>query len=407
MVLVRTDGELLAAVADGDRAALRELHDRHAPWVLARLRRRCADPDVAAEAVQDTFVAVWKAAAKWDGRGEPAAWIWGIAIRRLIGVLRTRGRWTPVAEASRAPARGGPGHRRRGAGPHRHRARRTGRGDGRALARAARRAAGHGARRPHHARGRAPARHPGGHRQDPRHARSNRAPRSTGMNTTWHAPSDTLARFARRPESLDEVTASSIEQHLIGCPECRAAVAGAADPMLLRHSWDEVADVIDRPAHTLTERVLERVRHAERSGPGHRRHARDATGLAGHRDGARRRGRAGRPRARRRLAVPRRRTAPPARIGAARVAPHGGAGRRGRRRHAGVRCAAGDPPHLGHPRPDLRRAGRRRDRLCRISTKALAGSSPASRSAPPPHPRRPTSGPSCPSPRWPPRGSRS
>jgi len=103
MVPVRTDGELLAAVAEGDRAALHELHDRHAPWVLSRLRRRCADPDVAAEAVQDTFVAVWKAAAKWDGRGEPAAWIWGIAIRRLIGVLRTRDRWSPVAEANRSP----------------------------------------------------------------------------------------------------------------------------------------------------------------------------------------------------------------------------------------------------------------------------------------------------------------
>lgn len=104
MVAVRTDGELLAAVADGDRSALAELHDRHAPWVLSRLRRRCADPDVAAEAVQDTFVAIWKAAARWDGRGEPAAWIWGIAIRRLIGVLRTRGRWTPVAEAARSAA---------------------------------------------------------------------------------------------------------------------------------------------------------------------------------------------------------------------------------------------------------------------------------------------------------------
>ncbi len=101
MVSVRTDGDLLAAVADGDRAALRELHDRHAPWLSARLRRRCADPDVAAEAVQDTFVAVWSSAGRWDGRGEPAAWMWGIAIRRLIGVLRKRDRWTPVVDAAR------------------------------------------------------------------------------------------------------------------------------------------------------------------------------------------------------------------------------------------------------------------------------------------------------------------
>lgn len=99
MVVVRTDAELLAAIADGDRGALRELHDRHQPWLAARLRRRCADPDVAAEALQDTFVAVWRSAGRWNGQGEPAAWIWGIAIRRLIGVLRSRGRWAPVVEA--------------------------------------------------------------------------------------------------------------------------------------------------------------------------------------------------------------------------------------------------------------------------------------------------------------------
>ena len=89
----RDDAELMAAIAAGDRGALRELHDRHVPWVAARLRRRCGDPDVVAEAVQDTFVAVWRGASRWDGRGEPAAWLWGIAIRRLIGSLRTRERW--------------------------------------------------------------------------------------------------------------------------------------------------------------------------------------------------------------------------------------------------------------------------------------------------------------------------
>ena len=98
----RSDAELLAAVAAGDRAALRELHRRHAPWVLARLRRRCGDDDVVVEAVQDTFVAVWRSAARWDGRGQPAAWIWGIAIRRLIGVLRHRARWAPVADPDAA-----------------------------------------------------------------------------------------------------------------------------------------------------------------------------------------------------------------------------------------------------------------------------------------------------------------
>jgi RNA polymerase sigma-70 factor (ECF subfamily) len=94
----QTDEELLAAVAGGDRGALRLLHDRHAPWITSRLRRRCADGDMVLEAVQDTFVAVWKSAGRWDGRGDAAAWLWGIAIRRLIGVTRSRHRWAPAAE---------------------------------------------------------------------------------------------------------------------------------------------------------------------------------------------------------------------------------------------------------------------------------------------------------------------
>ncbi len=82
------DVELLALVAGGDRAALRSLYERHAPWLVARLGRRCADRQVVAEVAQDTFVAVWRAAPRYDGRGEVAAWIWGIGIRQLIGQLR-------------------------------------------------------------------------------------------------------------------------------------------------------------------------------------------------------------------------------------------------------------------------------------------------------------------------------
>ena len=82
------DRELLAAVVDGDRRALRRLYERHAPWLTLRLQRRCADPDRVDDAVQDTFLAVWRSARRWDGSGEVGAWIWGIAIRRLIDSLR-------------------------------------------------------------------------------------------------------------------------------------------------------------------------------------------------------------------------------------------------------------------------------------------------------------------------------
>ncbi|MEO8477731.1 MAG: RNA polymerase sigma factor [Actinomycetota bacterium] len=85
-----TDQELIVAVGEADAAALRALYDRHGTWLTIRLARRCADPATVEEVVQDTFLAVWQGAARYRGEGEVAAWIWGIAIRRLIDRLRTR-----------------------------------------------------------------------------------------------------------------------------------------------------------------------------------------------------------------------------------------------------------------------------------------------------------------------------
>jgi RNA polymerase sigma-70 factor (ECF subfamily) len=86
---VSTDEELLGAIAGGDRSALRTLYERHAPWLLIRLRRRCGDAELVEEVIQDTFVALWRKPASYAGRGEVAAWVWGIAIRRLIDRLRS------------------------------------------------------------------------------------------------------------------------------------------------------------------------------------------------------------------------------------------------------------------------------------------------------------------------------
>ena len=86
----RSDPDLLRALAADDRSALAELYRRHSAWLLCRLARRCADPDLVDQALQDTFVAVWRKPASYKGSGEVAAWMWGIAIRRLIDQLRRR-----------------------------------------------------------------------------------------------------------------------------------------------------------------------------------------------------------------------------------------------------------------------------------------------------------------------------
>jgi RNA polymerase sigma-70 factor (ECF subfamily) len=91
-----TDRQLLVAILEGERSALATLYGRHGPWLLVRLSRRCSDRDIVEEAIQDTFVAVWRHARSYSGRGEVAAWIWGIAIRRLIDGLRRAGKRQPL-----------------------------------------------------------------------------------------------------------------------------------------------------------------------------------------------------------------------------------------------------------------------------------------------------------------------
>ncbi|MET9829129.1 RNA polymerase sigma factor [Streptomyces sp. NPDC006385] len=86
-----SDAALLRAVAGGDSAAMAVLYDRHAGWLHARLSRRCADPEVVREVLQDTFVTVWRSADAH--RGEQAGgWLWTIAARRLVDALRVRER---------------------------------------------------------------------------------------------------------------------------------------------------------------------------------------------------------------------------------------------------------------------------------------------------------------------------
>lgn len=64
------------------------MYDRHAGWLTVRLSRRCATPDVVDQAVQDTFLALWRDAGAYRGGGDVAAYVWGIGVRRLIDAIR-------------------------------------------------------------------------------------------------------------------------------------------------------------------------------------------------------------------------------------------------------------------------------------------------------------------------------
>lgn len=90
------DEALLARITRADRSALEQLYRRNAPWLTSRLQTRCSDPDLVDIAIQDTFVAVWRKPGSYRGHGAVAAWLWGIAVRRLIDQLR-KSRPVPVA----------------------------------------------------------------------------------------------------------------------------------------------------------------------------------------------------------------------------------------------------------------------------------------------------------------------
>jgi RNA polymerase sigma-70 factor (ECF subfamily) len=85
------DDALITAVAGGDDIALRELFTRHAPWLAARLRTVLPAAEVE-DVLQETFLAVWRGAARYRPElGSVGGWTWGIARRQAALWLRRRG----------------------------------------------------------------------------------------------------------------------------------------------------------------------------------------------------------------------------------------------------------------------------------------------------------------------------
>jgi RNA polymerase sigma-70 factor, ECF subfamily len=82
------DAALLRDVAAGDELALAALYDRHSGWLLLRLSRRCGSADTVDQALQDTFLALWRQASRYRGDGSVTAFIWGIGVRKLIDAIR-------------------------------------------------------------------------------------------------------------------------------------------------------------------------------------------------------------------------------------------------------------------------------------------------------------------------------
>ncbi|HET7539063.1 MAG TPA: sigma-70 family RNA polymerase sigma factor [Polyangiaceae bacterium] len=108
-----SDPELLAGMARGDRAALAELYERHAPGLCALARQILGQRAEAEDILHDVFLEVWRHAADYsEARGSVWAWL---AVRTRSRALDRR-RSAPLKrrvelealEASLCDARQGP-----------------------------------------------------------------------------------------------------------------------------------------------------------------------------------------------------------------------------------------------------------------------------------------------------------
>src|SRR5215468_8856054 len=105
-VTAKDEEHLLHRIARGDRGAFDELYRRTSPWLAVRLRRRCADDELVAEVMQETYLAVWRAASAFAGAsagGSAVGWLWTIAARRLVDALRRQAREARVPLSARVP----------------------------------------------------------------------------------------------------------------------------------------------------------------------------------------------------------------------------------------------------------------------------------------------------------------
>jgi len=89
----RQDAQLMAAVAKGNRKALAELYQRRAPVIYSLLTRMLGNKTEAQDAMQETFLAIWKRAHAFDPvRSSPLSWMVMIARGKAIDLLRSRSR---------------------------------------------------------------------------------------------------------------------------------------------------------------------------------------------------------------------------------------------------------------------------------------------------------------------------
>jgi RNA polymerase sigma-70 factor (ECF subfamily) len=84
------DTQLLARVGQRDRQAFSQLYNRYAAILYSTILRVVTHPDDASEVLQDVFLQIWQAAARYDpALDKPFSWALDLARHRAIERLRS------------------------------------------------------------------------------------------------------------------------------------------------------------------------------------------------------------------------------------------------------------------------------------------------------------------------------
>ena len=84
-----SDHGLLALVGRGDREAFARLYDMYGAAAYSLAARIVRDRELAADVVQNVFLAVWTGATQFDpGRGQPSTWIMTMTHHKAVDMVR-------------------------------------------------------------------------------------------------------------------------------------------------------------------------------------------------------------------------------------------------------------------------------------------------------------------------------
>jgi RNA polymerase sigma-70 factor (ECF subfamily) len=86
------DAELMLRVRRGDRAAFRELVERHQRGVIQTVYRAIGDPWEAEDLAQRVFVQVWRSASRYEPTAKFTTWLFTIVHNTVLNERRRRAR---------------------------------------------------------------------------------------------------------------------------------------------------------------------------------------------------------------------------------------------------------------------------------------------------------------------------